>query len=125
MADSYEINIKNQVAFDTALSEIAKSIREPRDALTAGAHQLLADAEAAAPKLTGQLAGSHRALAAEGKKIRIVVSAVYAAAIHWGWPAHGIRRQPWLVAVWQRSPAPLARMGDRIQAQIDSSAART
>ena len=49
----------------------------------------------------------------------------YAAVIHWGWPGHGIKRQPWLVATWLRDPGPMDAAADAVQADIDKAAART
>lgn len=55
-------------------------------------------AAAAAPRRTGRLAGTVRGNRA---RARATVSAgrasvPYAGPIHWGWPARGIREQPWI-----------------------------
>jgi hypothetical protein len=125
MADDYTAEMVNAAAFDRALSAMRASLAEPKQPLAAAAAQAVTDAQAAAPRLTGRLAGAHRALAPSGQRVRLVVDTPYAAVIHWGWPAHGIRRQPWLVATWLRNPAPLDRMARAVQADIDREAAKT
>jgi cytochrome bd-type quinol oxidase subunit 1 len=53
------------------------------------------------------------------------VDTPYAAAIHWGWTTHGIRRRPWVVATWLRNTAPLDKMGAALQADYDKAANAT
>ena len=52
----------------------------------------------AAPKRTGALAGSLSARAS-GDQARVSSGQVYAGVIHYGWAAHGIRANPFLVPV--------------------------
>ena len=85
---------------------------EPKEALAAAGAELVAEAAANAPRRTGRLAGSHRLLPRDGKSVRVTNSAPYAAVIHWGWPGHDIRRQPWLVATWLRSSRPMDKASD-------------
>jgi hypothetical protein len=125
MADSYTIQIANKAAFDSMLADVTATFADMREPLTAGARELLAEGQAAAPKRTGRLAASHQALAGERQRIRIVATAPYAAPIHWGWPGHGIRRQPWLTATWLRSPTPMGKITDTVQGKIDRAASRT
>ena len=125
MADDYTVEMTNAAAFHSALAAMRRDVAEPKQPLAAAAAQAIADAQAAAPRLTGRLAGAHRALAPTGSKVRLVVDTPYAAAIHWGWPAHSIRRQPWLVATWLRNPAPRDRMTRALQADLDREAAKT
>jgi hypothetical protein len=125
VSDSYSIDFTNKAAFDAMLADVSAGFADMRDPLGAGARELVSEAQANSPKRSGRLAASHQALAADGKRIRIVATAPYAAAIHWGYPRHGIRRQPWLVATWLRSPNPMAKITDTIQARIDKAAART
>jgi hypothetical protein len=125
MADSYSIDITNKAAFDAMLADVAATFTDMREPLTAGARELLAEGQAAAPKRTGRLASSHQALGGEDRRIRIVATAPYAAPIHWGYPRHGIRRQPWLTATWLRSPNPMAKITDTVQSKIDRAASRT
>jgi hypothetical protein len=54
------------------------------------------------PVVSGQLAGSQSAHATR-TKARIWVRAPYAAPIHWGWPHHNIRPNPWLSTGTQQS----------------------
>jgi len=125
MADDIGVNIVNEAAFLSALADARRSVAEPKVALGEAARELVAQAHGNAPKRSGRLAGSHRAMAAAGDRVRIVTDTPYAAPVHWGWPGHGIKRQPWLVATWMRNPVPLERMVRTIQGQIDQAAGRT
>ena len=125
MADGLTVEAKNGAAFQTCLDQIRKDVAEPSEALAAAGRELIAEAAANAPKRTGRLAGSHRLLPGTGKSVRVTNSAPYAAAIHWGWPGHGIKRQPWMVATWLRSSKPMDKATETIQAGIDKAAART
>jgi hypothetical protein len=123
--DAFDVKATNGAAFAAALEQMRRDVAEPREPLQAAARELMAAAQAAAPRDTGRLAGSHRVLPPSGHTIRLVADTAYAAVIHWGWPGHGIRRQPWLVATWLRNPAPMARMTETVQADLDKAAART
>jgi hypothetical protein len=56
----------------------------------------------AAPRHTGQLAGSARVVAGPGH-VTITFTAPYAAIIEWGWRARGIRPQPYAGIAAQRT----------------------
>jgi phage gpG-like protein len=51
------------------------------------------NAAAGAPRRTGRLAASVRS-SATNDRADITSSVVYAGVIHWGWPAHNIRSNP-------------------------------
>ena len=123
--DGLTVRATNGPAFDAALSTMARDIADLQGPLAAAARELAAKASAAAPRRSGRLAGSHRVIAAGPKKVRVVADTAYAAVIHWGWPGHGIKRQPWLVATWLRDPAPMDAAAEAVQADIDKAAART
>ena len=123
--DAVGVDIKNQAAFTACLDAIRKAVDQPGDALNAAGRELVTAAAASAPKATGRLAGAHRLLPAAGRAIRIVADTPYAAAVHWGWPAHDIRRRPWIVATWLRNPAPLAKASSSLQTDIDKAASKT
>ena len=123
--DSLTVDAVNGAAYTAALAEMAAEADDPTDALNAAARELVAAATADAPRLTGRLAGAQRALPAAGRRVRVVADTPYAAAIHWGWPGHGIRRRPWLVATWERNPAPMDKAAESVQAGIDKAAAKT
>lgn len=53
-------------------------------------------ARAGAPKLSGALANSVRASDAAGGTVEIASDLIYAAPIHYGWPAHNISPNPFL-----------------------------
>jgi hypothetical protein len=125
MADAITVDFKNKAAFDAALAHMRDDVTAPTDALNAAGRELLQATEAAAPRATGRMAGASRLLPASGKQVRLMVDTPYAAVIHWGWPGHGIRRRPWVVATWLRNPAPMAKATDAQQSAIDKQAART
>lgn len=125
MADTVAYQVTNAAAFEGALTADVDVVKDLKGPLGAAARELLSLAQAAAPHLTGRLAGAHRAQPAQASRVRIVADTPYAAVIHWGWPGHDIRRQPWLVAVWQRTPTPLAKMAESIQSALDKNAAKT
>ena len=123
--DGLRVEVTNAARFDAALAQMARDVTDVSGPLGAAAKELVTRAAANAPKRSGRLAGSHRALPDGPRRARVVADTPYAAAIHWGWPAHGIRRQPWLVATWLRDRRPLDAMAGAIQAGIDKAAAKT
>lgn len=125
MADGLTVEATNGAKFDAALARMAHDVADVSGPLGAAARELVAKASAAAPRRSGRLAGAHRALPDGPKRARVVADTPYAAVVHWGWPGHGIRRQPWLVATWLRDPGPLDKMTAEVQASIDKAAAAT
>jgi hypothetical protein len=123
--DQIKVEAVNGPAFLAALARMRADLADPKDALETAARTLTPTAQANAPHVSGRLAGAHRVLPPSAKKVRITVDVPYAAPIHWGWPAHGISRQEWLVATWKRDPAPLEKMSATVQAGIDKAAAAT
>ena len=123
--DGLTVEATNGPAFDNAIARMAKDLTDISGPLQAAARELAVKAQAAAPRRTGRLAGSHRVLPDGTKKVRVEADTPYAAVIHWGWPGHGISRQPWLVATWLSDPAPLNSMTGEIQSNIDKAAAST
>jgi hypothetical protein len=121
--DDISVDVVNGPAFTAALERMRRDLDQPKDPLEAAARHLVALAAAAAPHRTGRHAGSHRALPAGGRRVRVAAETPYGAPIHWGWPAHGIRREPWLVATWLRNPAPREAMTAQVQAGLDKQAA--
>lgn len=75
---------------------------------------------AAPPRLSGALAGSIRA--GRGKTKAVVraggARAPYAGAIHYGWPARGIRARPFLTDALRRKRGDVFRALDQGVAQI-------
>jgi hypothetical protein len=121
MTDTYSADFVNLPAFVDALKTVRASTANLKGPLDACARQAVTDAVATAPRLTGRMAGAHRVTGQAGNRVRITVDTPYAAAIHWGWTAHGIRRRPWVVATWQRNTAPLDKMGAALQADYDKA----
>ena len=122
MSDGVEIRATNGPAFLRALTQATQSVGDMSGPLAAGATMLVAASVAASPRRTGRLAASHRMTRIGRNRVRISVDTPYAAVVHWGWPAHGIRRQPWVVAVYQRDNAWETRMEDEQQAALDKAA---
>ena len=126
MADEgLSVRATNGPAFDAALDTMRRDLADVQGPLAAAARELASKAAASAPRRLGRLAGSHRVIPAGRNRVRVDADTPYAAAIHWGWPGHGIKRQPWLVATWLRDPGPLEAASNAIQADIDKAAART
>lgn len=126
MADEgVSIEWTNQAAFGAAMADLASELGEPRRELDAGAKALAEESARNAPRLTGRMAGAHRALPASGRRVTIRVDTPYAAPIHWGYPAHGIGRRPWAVATWLRSERSRDAMAGALQDSVDRAAART
>ena len=123
--DGLSVEVTNAAKFDAAMAQMARDVADVSGPLAAAAKELVSRAAANAPRRSGRLAGSHRALPDGPKRARVVADTPYAAAVHWGWPAHGIRRQPWLVATWLREPGPMAAMTGQVQSNIDKAAAKT
>jgi hypothetical protein len=123
MGDGYTVEVTNQAAFDAAMAAAAAAVADTTAELVTAGRQTIS--AASPPRRTGRMASSARVTQAGPNRARMTVDTPYAAPIHWGWPAHGIRRQLWLVAEWLRNPAPLEGMGRAIQEKFDRAAART
>jgi hypothetical protein len=125
MGDDLRVEVTNQAAFTAALEKIRRDLAAPHAALEATGRELQAASGPNAPRRTGRLAGSVSVQPAGQTRIRVTADVPYAAPIHWGWPGHGIHRQPWLVATWLRDRAPLDRLTREVQGGIDKAAAAT
>jgi hypothetical protein len=125
VGEGIEVQWTNEAAFTAAMAELRTELDQPRRELDAGAKRLVAEAAVNSPRLTGRMAGAHRALPAAGKRVSLVIDTPYAAPIHWGWPGHGISRRPWVVATWLRSTGPLEAMAGALQDSADRAASRT
>lgn len=76
-----------------------------------------------APRRSGRLAGSLRGgQAARQSIVRAGGASVpYAGPIHWGWPARGIRANPWIAAAAQASePVWLAQYEQALRALVEN-----
>ena len=109
------VEVTNGAAFDgLPRPQIRKTVSDPRDAARGRrprAGRRRPGGRPAPYRPAGRLAPAGPG---RPRPVRVTADTPYAAAIHWGWPGHGIRRQPWLVATWLRNPAPLAKAG-RVQ----------
>ena len=82
-----------------SLKRCGADLDDLTDASTSGSERRRSSRGSTRPRRTGALAATVRG---SGTKTRAVVRAgyarvPYAGPIHWGWPAHGITAQPWLV----------------------------
>jgi hypothetical protein len=125
MADGFTVEASNAAGWDAMLRDIRGDLDHLADPTSTAATELVNAASPAAPRRTGRLAGAGHVTRNGGNGARITVDTPYAAPVHWGWPGHGISRQPWLVATWLREARPLDKMTDAVQANIDKAAERT
>lgn len=82
----------------SSLKKAGKDLENLKAAHAAVAQVIARTAASRAPKLTGRLAGSVRG---SGTTTSAVIragfkSVPYAGPIHWGWPARGIKAQPFM-----------------------------
>jgi hypothetical protein len=127
MPDSaLEVRTPNLAAFNAALAGLAADLGDLGAPVASVARSTVAAAAAASPRLSGAMAGAHRAGPGVHKgAAMITVATVYAAPQHWGWRAHGIARKPWIVGFWRRDAGWPAKFTQDLQAIIDKEAART
>lgn len=81
-----------------------------------------------APRRSGRLAGSVRGNRAVGRATVLAGGAAvpYAGPVHWGWPAHGIDAQPFVVDAAQATePTWLPAYATDLQRAADRLAGRT
>jgi hypothetical protein len=123
--EALEVKATNGPQFAAALSSALGTISDMTGPLGAASPLIVGASQAAAPRRTGNMAGSITARAQGRNRLRVTVATPYAAAIHWGWPAHGIRRQPWIVATFNRDQSWQDRMTDQVQSDLDAAAAKT
>lgn len=125
MADTVQVRVANAAQFDAALSRMMADLRDAREPITAVGDGLLPAARTAAPHGSGALAAAHSGAFIGPGRFRITVDTPYAAALHWGWPGHGIRRRPWITATWLRNQDQyMDRMADAQQSALDREAAK-
>jgi hypothetical protein len=116
----------NTGQWDNALAGLLADIKLATGPLGAIGTIALAAARQGAPVRSGRMRANHSAGPARGGKVRITVSTPYAAPIHWGSPRQGFRRQPWVVATFNRDESTWKTTAiDRMQADIDKAAAKT
>lgn len=83
---------------------------------------VVAAAEAGSPRRSGRMVGAHTGRVTGKARARVTVDTPYAAPVHWGWPSHGIKRQPWVVATFNRNTAWMDRMERDTQTNLDRRA---
>jgi hypothetical protein len=94
------VKLEGLSTFRRTLKSAGADMEEFKDASQRTASVVVFHAMSRAPKRTGALAGSLRPARTSGS-VTVYAgnnsSVVYAGPIHWGWPAHNIRAQPFLV----------------------------
>jgi len=118
------IEVRNLAAFDGALDGVARNLGDLRDAVTAAGAAAVESFKAGAPHRTGAMAAAHSGRYTGANRYDVVVAHPGAAAVHWGWPGHGIRRQPWTVARFHRQTTWADRLADGLQAVLDKEATK-
>ena len=121
--EALELRATNGPQFSAALTKALGAVSDLSRPLGAATPLWVGASQAAAPRRTGTMAGAITGRPQGRNRVRITVDTPYAAAIHWGWPAHGIRRQPWIVATFNRDQSWQDRMSDELQADLDAAAA--
>lgn len=107
MASETGIRIEGLDALARSMRKAGVDIEELKSAHTRAGEIVAARAEQLAPRRSGKLAGSIRAMR-QVKRARIVAgraSVPYAAPIHWGWPARGIEANPFISQAAQETEA--------------------
>jgi hypothetical protein len=118
------IEVTNAAAFEGALAGIGRDLGELRDAMTAAGATATESIRAGAPHRTGAMAAAHSGRYVGANRYEVIVAHPGAAAVHWGWPAHGIRRQPWAVARFHRDERWADRLADGLQSLLDTEAGK-
>lgn len=123
--DGLTIRATNGPGFLHAMTAAVGAVGDMSGPMAAGGGILLAACIANAPRGTGNLARAHRLAKAGRNRLRLTVDTPYAAPLHWGWPAHGIKRRPWIVSTFNRNTAWLDRMEAAEQEALDRAAGAT
>lgn len=123
MADGYEVRVTNGAEFSAAMAALAHDMADLRAPLEGAGAAALAAARAACPRRTGTMASAHRGAYTGRNTFAMTVDHPGAAAVHWGWPAHGIERQPWMIAA-ARAGAVDERLGQGVQEVLDHQAGK-
>jgi hypothetical protein len=124
VADSFSVEVTNQAAFDAALAGIAHDLADMAHPMADTGAAVLAAARAGAPRRTGRMADAHQGAYVGPNRYRITVAHPGANAVHWGWPRHGIRREPWVVARFWRDQTWSDRLAGGIQNLLDTHAGK-
>lgn len=90
------VEIRGLSRFRSTLKKAGVDMADMKAANTKAAATVAREGETRSPRVTGKLAGSLRP-ARQVARARVYSSLVYAGPIHWGWPAHHIKAQEFLV----------------------------
>lgn len=123
MADSMELRVVNGAEFANALDALQRDLGDLRAPLEQAGAEGLARARAACPRQSGAMAAAHRGAYTGPNTFAITVDHPGAAAVHWGWPAHNIGRQPWLIGAL-REPAVGEKLAAGVQEVLDHQAGK-
>lgn len=123
MASDESVKVVGLGALIRSLKEAERDIEDLKDANAEAARIVLEEARRGAPRRTGRLSASGRTNRA-AKKASVMfgrASVPYAGVIEYGWPAHNIKAQPYLIpAVEHTREQWLGAYEKNLQALLDS-----
>lgn len=122
MTDSDPVRIEGVGELARTLRAAGESLDDLKDANQTASRIVLEEARSRAPKRTGALAASGRVNRA-AKKANVIFGSAkvpYASAIHWGWPSHNLKANPFGTTAAERTqPVWLAAYEKNLQQLLD------
>lgn len=122
--DGMDVRFVNESAFVGLLADLGRELRDLHTPMTDAGTAMVSSARTGAPHRTGRMAASISGSYTGPNRYTLTVAHPGAAAVHWGWPGHGIRRQPWVVARWWKDQTWLDRAGAGVQSLLDTAAGK-
>lgn len=104
MAGEPQIRIEGIETLTATMAKAADDLKDLKQANDRAAELVVAQARRIAPRRSGRLAASLRAVSVTGGA-QMEATAPYAAPIHWGWPSRHIEPQPFLTYAAQQTEA--------------------
>jgi hypothetical protein len=120
----FSVTVTNGAAFTAALEAVARQLPDLRGPLSDAGAQALTAARGGAPRRTWAMADAHSGSYTGRNRYTLTVAHPGAAPVHWGWPGHNIRRQPWVVATWNRDQHWSDRLVAGVQGLLDKEASK-
>lgn len=107
MADDVSVRVEGARELRRALKRAGVDLADLKEANARVSAYVAGIAASRAPRRSGALAASTRGNKAAGRASVSAGSArlAYAGPIHWGWPARGIKPQPWIADTAQQTEA--------------------
>lgn len=93
-----QVQVEGLATLTRTMRKAGEDLSDLKDANARAAAIVVSAAAGMAPRRSGRLAGTIRGTRAAGRaRVQAGRASVpYAAPIHWGWPARGIKAQPFL-----------------------------